>query len=250
MEAKISLLLEEYGLNKKEIGIYLSLVGNKELTAYSIAKESGIHRSTTYDVLDRLISKGFVNKIEKNEKMLYSALEISEVISKLKEKESILTSLIPEFEKMQKEISSKVRVLESETGQKQFNFNLFNLIKEGKIKEIYTIGSGPSEHASSQFFLERFIKGVRKEKLHQKIIYRGIWDERFRNDKIIKLLSGFGIDKFLKNIPTKVTTIICGDFIAYLFTLNNKPQVIEIKNRLIAEENKAYFNYLWKIAKK
>jgi len=31
--------------------------------------------------------------------------------------------------------------------------------------------------------------------------------------------------------------------------MNEIPQVIEIQNKLIAEENKAYFSYLWKIAK-
>ncbi len=250
MESKLSNLLEEYGLDKKEIKVYLYLVGNIELTAYNIAKKTGIHRSTTYDVLDRLISKGFVNKIEKNGKILYSSLEISKVISRLKDKEEILTSLIPEFEKLRKETASKVRILESESGQKQFNFKLFNLIKDGKVKDIFIIGLGPSQHISSQLFLEGLIKETKKKKLNKKINYKGIWDEKFRNHKMVELFSGIGEDRFLKNIPTKVTTLIFGEYVAYLFTLNDKPQVIEIQNELISEENKSYFSYLWKIARK
>lgn len=71
-----------------------------------------------------------MNRIEKNGRVLYSTIEISDVISKLKDKETILLSLIPEFEKLREKTISKVRVLESESGQKQFNFNLFNLIAD------------------------------------------------------------------------------------------------------------------------
>lgn len=249
MEAKITPLLKEYGLEQKEIKIYSLLVGNIELTAYSIAKETGIHRSTTYDVLDRLMSKGFVNKIEKDNRVYYSALEISEVISKLKDKESILLSLIPEFEKIREKTSSKVRVLESDSGQKQFNFNLFNQIKEGKIDQIYTMGGGPVKHTSSQMFLEQLLKEASKKKFHKKIIYKGIWDEELRDSKFIKLFATFGKNKFLSKISTEVTTVIFSDYLAYLFTINEIPQVIEIQNKLIAEENKAYFEHLWKLAK-
>lgn len=250
MEAKITPLLKEYGLSQKEIKTYLTIVGSVELTAYSLAKKTGIHRSTTYDILDRLMSKGFVNKIEKNGRVLYSTIEISDVISRLKDKESILLSLIPEFEKLREKDISKVRVLESESGQKQFNFNLFNLIKEGKITEIYTIGNDYVKHTSSQLFLERLLREAKGKKLPKKIKYKGIWDERFRNGKLVKLFSGIGEDRFIQNLPTKVTTVIFGDYVAYLFTLNETPQVIEIQNKLIADENKAYFLHLWQLAKK
>ena len=66
----------------------------------------------------------------------------------------------------------------------------------------------------------------------------------------MKLFSGLGEDKFLKELPTLATTVIFGEYLAYLFTMNGTPQVIEIQNKLIAKENKAYFSYLWKIAKK
>src|SRR3989344_2830585 len=99
MEDKISMLLQAYGLDDKEIKIYLILVQKKELNAYVLAKKEGIHRSTTYNVLERLISKGFVSKIEKEKTTFYSALDINQTLTKIKDRESILLSLIPEFEK-------------------------------------------------------------------------------------------------------------------------------------------------------
>jgi len=253
-------LLEEYGLDKKEIRVYTSLVEKGELNAYSLAKITGIHRSTTYAVIERLISKGFITKIQKGEKTFYSAIEINQTIAKIKEKESILLSLIPEFEKIREEGISKVRVLESKESQKQFNFNLFNQIDKGKIKELYILSGGPSsdleieqkhsEDLTSRIFLESLVKEIKKKQLYKKIDYKGIWNEKFKGNKILKLFSGLGEDKFLKELPTLATTVIFGEYLAYLFTMNGTPQVIEIQNKLIAKENKAYFSYLWKIAKK
>ena len=260
MENKITMLLEEYGLDKKEIRIYFSLVEKGELNAYSLAKITGIHRSTTYAIIERLLSKGFINKIQKGEKTFYSALEINQTIAKVKEKESILLSLIPEFEKIREEGISKVRVLESKGSQKQFNFNLFNQIDKGKIKELYILSAGPSgileaegknsEYLTSQIFLESILRELKKKQFHKKIEYKRIWNEKFKGSRILELFSGLGEDRFLKELPTLATTVIFGEYLAYLFTMNGTSQVIEIQNKLIAEENKAYFSYLWKLAKK
>lgn len=260
MEDKITMLLEEYGLDKKEIKIYLSLVEKGELNAYSLAKITGIHRSTTYAVIERLLSKGFITKIQRGEKTFYSALEINQTITKIKERESILLSLIPEFEKIREEGISKVRVLESKESQKQFNFNLFNQISKGVVKEIYVLSGGPSgaldiekkpsEDLSSRIFLESLLREIKRKKFHKKIEYKRIWNKKFKGSRLLELFSGFGEDRFLKELPTLATTIIFGEYLAYLFTMNGIPQVIEIQNKLIAEENKAYFSYLWKIAKK
>lgn len=248
MEVRLNTLLKEYGLDEKEIRIYLFLVGNEGLTAYSVAKGTSIHRSTTYDVLERLLAKGFVNKVETDGKTRYSADEISDIISNLKDKESILLSLIPKFERVRRTVKSRVRVLESESGQKQFNFNLFNLVKEGRVDYLYVLGNSPVSHISSHIFLERLIREAKQQKLHRKINYKGIWDEKFKNDKFIKIFSSFGENKFLKNLPSKVTIVIFRNYVAYLFT-TDKPKVIEIQNKLIAEEMKSYFLYLWHIAR-
>lgn len=58
-----------------------------------------------------------------------------------------------------------------------------------------------------------------------------------------------GENRFLKNLPSKVGTIIFDNFVAFLYT-TDKPYVVEIKNKIIAEELKIYFENLWNIAKK
>ena len=194
----------------------------------------------------------------KNKKTFHSAIEISKIASKIKEKESLLLSLIPEFEKIKEEGTSRVRVFESKESQKQFSFNLFNQINSGHIKELYIISGGPSkeinpekrdeEDLATKLLMERLLKELKKEKSSHKIDYKGIWNEQFKGNDLLKLFSGLGKNRFLKDIPTLATLVIYGEYIAYLFTINGTLQVIEIQNRLIAKENQAYFLYLWKIA--
>lgn len=246
METEILTLLKEYGLEEKETNIYLFLVTNKELTAYKIAKETKIHRSTCYDILERLIVKGFISKIEKGKKTYYSANNLSKVISSLKDKETILTTLIPKLQDIEQNQETKIRILEGIEGQKQFNYNLFNLVINKRIGFCYIIGATYASSLSSNIFIERLARDFRKRKM--KTDYKGIFDSRFKSEKLVKMYNLLGKNKFLDNLPSKVGTIIFGDYVAFLYTID-KPYVIEIKNRILVDEMKVYFEYLWKIAK-
>ena len=248
MENEISRILEEYGLSGKEIRIYLLLVRERELTAYETAKKTGIHRSTAYDILDKLIEKGFVSSVIKRKKKYYVINELSKIISFVKEKEAMLSSLLPKLEMLKKGQEVSVELLEGIEGQKEHNFTLFELAKKGKVKELYIIGNGPAPTLASEIYIEKLLSEAKKHKKIKAIEYKGIWDSNFRNKEIVKRFEHFGQNKFLKNLPSKVTTVIYGEYIALLFTID-KPYVIRIKNKIIAEEYRFYFNILWKAAK-
>ena len=163
MYEKMHALLKEYGLKDAEIKLYMFLVGNKELTAYKISKETGIHRSTTYDILERLISKGFANKVEKNQTMFYSPNEMSKIAAGLKDKQTLLLSLIPEIEKVEKEGGQKIRFLEGVESRKHFSYNIFSLARNKKIDYCCMISGTEEATAGTNLLidalLKEFIKG-------------------------------------------------------------------------------------------
>ena len=101
---------------------------------------------------------------------------------------------------------------------------------------------------STNLFIERIIKEVISKKLLNKLDYKAIWDLGFKKSEFFKVGKKLGENKFL-NLPTQATTMIFDSHIAFLYT-QEEPTVIEIKNKNISEEMKAYFKYLWKIAKK
>ncbi|MBU3913451.1 MAG: helix-turn-helix domain-containing protein, partial [Nanoarchaeota archaeon] len=143
METKVSMLLKEYGLYDNEIKVYLFLVGNRETGAYKIAKSTRIHKSTCYDVLDRLISKGFVSRIE-GKKTVYSANETSKILSSIKNKEDIILSIIPELEKIEKIQETRIKFLDTPESQREFDLNLLNLARTGRLSFVYVLSNGPS----------------------------------------------------------------------------------------------------------
>ena len=136
MEAELSILLKEYGLTDKEIKIYLYLVGNNQLTAYKIAKETHIHRSTCYDILERLINKGFVSKIERQRKGFYSANEASKILTTIKNKEAILNNIMPKLQTLENKQKTNVKFVENPQAQHEFDVKLLSLLKQSKISLI------------------------------------------------------------------------------------------------------------------
>ena len=84
METK---LLEEIGLTKTEIKIYLALIKIGQTTTTKIVKESQIHASKVYEFLERLVQKGLVSYVIKSNKKYFTVTEPINLKELLKEKE-------------------------------------------------------------------------------------------------------------------------------------------------------------------
>jgi predicted transcriptional regulator len=246
MEKEIIYMLKDYGLEDNEIKIYLFLVGNKELTAYKIAKETKIHRSTCYDILERLNAKGFVSKINKEKSSFYRANDVSKLLTNLKVKENLLLNLAPKLNELEKQEETKIKYLEGIEGQSQFTLEVFNLAKQRKIKYCYIIGNTYAATIGSNIFIDKLIRELKKSGVFGE--YKGIWNPKYKGDKLVGSYNLIGENRFL-DIPSAVGMIIYELGVAFLYTTNNS-YTIDIKNKKLAEEMKAYFEYLWKIAKK
>ena len=57
------------------------------------------------------------------------------------------------------------------------------------------------------------------------------------------------LDKFFDDLHSQVTTIVSDDSVNHLFTVD-KPYIIQINHRLVAQEWKKYFEYMWGEAEK
>tara|TARA_Y100000296_G_scaffold84834_1_gene119224 strand:+ start:10164 stop:10352 length:189 start_codon:yes stop_codon:yes gene_type:complete len=60
-ENKVIGVLESIGFSKNEISIYLDLIRIGKSFAGDISKRTEIHRSNTYDILEKLLEKGIVD---------------------------------------------------------------------------------------------------------------------------------------------------------------------------------------------
>src|SRR3989344_9505747 len=221
MNNNLYLRLKEFGLQDKEIKVFLFLVGKDRLSAYRISKETGIHKSTVYDILDRLNEKGFIvmENVEKN--LLFRANGINSVISNLKSKEDLLESIVPDLYNLNKSNKPQIRILEGDLGQKQFNFELLNYIKNKEIDELLMIGNSPPNSEYSLIFIEKIIKEASKLKAQR--------------------------NKSLEKLSDETVTIIFNGKVIYLFEESGEPYLLEIRNKSVYLQMKNYFELLWQI---
>src|SRR3989344_1200483 len=92
--------LEELGLTKNEITVYLELLKLESTTTGPLIKETGLANSRVYNSLESLIKKGLVTYIVKNNVKYFRAEDPSHLLEKLEEKKAKLQQLIPELKKL------------------------------------------------------------------------------------------------------------------------------------------------------
>ena len=75
--------LLEIGFTLNEAKVYLTLLQNRYLNGYEISKLSNVSRSLVYNVINRLVDKGFILKSE-GQINYYCALPYDKVIEKIR----------------------------------------------------------------------------------------------------------------------------------------------------------------------
>ena len=80
---KNSSYLENLGFSQNEAKVYTTLLKNKLLNGYEIAKLSGVPRSMVYEVISRLVDRGIVFRVE-GETSYYAPLEYNKLIERIK----------------------------------------------------------------------------------------------------------------------------------------------------------------------
>ena len=86
--------LEEFGLTTKEAQVYLASLQLGQTSVQNIAKLAGIHRVSTYDILQSLISKGLINQTASGKKRYLEAIDPDKIYQSLHDKEISFIKII------------------------------------------------------------------------------------------------------------------------------------------------------------
>jgi len=233
--------LKEFGLNDNEIQIYLELLKQKSSTASNLAKLSKINRTTAYLELENLMKLGLVSYIIKNSKRYYQTSSPNKLIEILDSKKAKIESVLPQLKSLHQVIEPfKIEVFEGKEGIKTFYQDILNNAKEvlafgvtGKAMEILEF--------AYPHFLKKFMKANIKEKALANISAKKKMGSHPRTHLKIKYLP--------EEYNAEVTTIIYNDKIAIQSLQKENIYVVIIKDKLLYETYKNYFNFMWKIAK-
>ncbi len=229
--------LQEIGLTGNESKVYLELVKKAELSANQVAKNLGMDRTLTYTVLNHLIEKGQVSYVIKNNKKVFSILTPASLLNSIKAKELLALDLIQELNKInvEKNQETEINVYEGKEGVRAFvNLGL-------KEKEFCSFGSTGRAYFEL-YEMPAVVKKVQKSNTKIRVI----------GDKKYKGTEAFVFKKMqfrFLDVKSEVTTSVFGDWIA-IHLIKEKPIIITIRNKDIAQGYKNYFEYLWKQAKK
>ncbi|MDP1695051.1 MAG: helix-turn-helix domain-containing protein, partial [Candidatus Woesearchaeota archaeon] len=137
MESIIQEALSAFGLDQKEIRVYVGLLELGETTAGELAQKVHLQRELTYVVLNRLENKGVISTIIKNNKKRFEAINPSELLKKIEEKKKILEQALPTFKQLQDTPSSfkpKIQTFEGKEGIKTIFNKILDFYETSKSK--------------------------------------------------------------------------------------------------------------------
>ncbi|MEK6924552.1 MAG: helix-turn-helix domain-containing protein [Candidatus Micrarchaeota archaeon] len=91
-------ILMELGLSDGEARLYLALLGRGPSRAGELIRDTGFHRGTAYQLLDRLKEKGLVSSVVREGKQHFEAANPRRLMDLLKKREEYLSSAMPGLE--------------------------------------------------------------------------------------------------------------------------------------------------------
>ena len=237
-------MLEKFGLTKTEEKVYLALLRIGGSPAADLIKRTQLHRTTVYDVLDRLIEKGLVGYVVQNKIKHYSAAKPSKFLGMAKAE----AQLAQEKQKLAREVASKLNQLEKDArerttaqifvGAKGVR-TIMNDIIETRKNFISFGAAGRFMSLVPTHYVLQWAERRRKNNILAKIITIKGMKTTFKLNKVRYLP-----DKYF----SPVSTLIYGDKVALI--IRDEPIVIVlIESKKLAQSYKNYFELLWKIAK-
>ena len=245
-------ILEDIGLTKNEIKIYLALLKLGQTTSWSIIKDTGIHTSKVYDGLQRLLDKGLVSYIIISNTKNFSATDPSRLLDFLDDKKRTIENYEKEIRKIIPKLradrnnnpeETKAEIFKGWKGMETVYKMLRENLKRGDLN--YVMGASKGEDLEQvKIFFNKHLKGLAEKGIKQKIIYnedtKGNIEEQGKHPSLFEV-------RYIKN-TTPAEINIWADKVATIILTKN-PTIILITDSKVAKSYKAYFELLWKLSK-
>lgn len=233
--------LKAFGLSEKEAVVYLSALQLGSDSVQNIAKQAGIHRVSTYDILERLSESGFIESQIKGKKRYFAPVAPERILENIRDKESLFNQLIPELTAIQSKKEYKPKVLYFEGREGVWQAFLDRIRHKPELKENLVYGSSqrlldtyPEEYKT--FTEERLVKGIKTRIIIEKSKH-GIWEKEKSKEHLRQV-------KFLPpEVSLDSSTVIYGDRILTISWDSMIAVIIEDKNN--ANNQRKIFELLW-----
>ena len=237
------LVLQECGLTKIESKVYLELLNQEMVTAYVVAKNSGLHKANCYNALNTLVEKGIVSLNNQNNHTYFEANDPITILQFLRRKEELVSALLPRLKLLKNEKkSSDAAIFKGVKTQINLLYELLDYKKDIIVYGIPRLAPQKMAPHLTDFHKERI-----KRKIKMYHIYNFDAKER------INYLNSMPYT-YARALPSKVQSntvrIVCGSQTQLSVWAENKEvKIIRILDMDVADSFRSYFNFLWPLAK-
>lgn len=107
--------LKTYGFSENEATVYMCLLKNVDISAFHIAKKTGLPRTSVYHILDSLEHQGLVSSWKKNNVAYFTAESPNRLVKILEEKKEMIKLILPEMLNM-KDVGGMIPAAKLYTG--------------------------------------------------------------------------------------------------------------------------------------
>ncbi|MDO8741023.1 MAG: helix-turn-helix domain-containing protein [Candidatus Woesearchaeota archaeon] len=241
-------LLEEIGLTKSEISVYLALLELGSCTTGKIVDKSGASSSKIYEILERLMQKGLASVVVERGIKHFEAAPPERILDYLKEKKLRLEESENNVRKILPELQLKQTLAKYRTEATLFRgmkgletaFNdIFKTLKKGDI--VYAFVVGEQDEKLGQFFQKHYELRA-KNKINSKTIFSDAGKKYYETRKKIVAFEG----KILAEaMSSPATANIYGNKVILRMGNSTNVVCVMIENKELADSFKEQFNALW-----
>lgn len=232
------------GLESKEAGIYLALLELGAATVVAISKKSNIKRPTAYVILRSLEVKGFVSRVVRGRKTLFSPQHPRKLITEAELRLKELQGVVPQLESLFRREEGRPRVMIYEGKSELDRAYDESFITKGEILYMGTL------ELSMEVFPRTF-KKVGYVTLSQEFRIRELVDENEESRKYADRVRGpyHGVRFIPKELlPFEVDIGIFGNR-TLISSVRKEYFTIGIESEEIARAFRTIFEVMWHAAK-
>jgi len=243
-------LLEEIGLTKGEIKVYLTLLKLGETTTGKIIEDAQISSGKIYEILEKLIKKGLASYTIKEKTKYFSAASPNRILDFIHKREDDLKDKEEEFLKemprllalgASRKVQNEIRLFEGFNG---FQTIIFEALSELIPKdEVLAMGIFSEKSEKFNILWKRWHKERIKRKIRCKVIFSERNTEYFKHFKRMRCTEVRTIEGL-----TPAAVDIMGRR-ALIFTHGEITSCLSIIHPEIIQSFKTFFETLWKQAK-
>lgn len=239
-------IFSNIGLSPNEAKIYEALLSSSEIGVAEISLKAKVHRRNVYDTLNRLIEKGLVFRIFKQDEHKFRAVNPDKLYEMLQVQEKQLSDVLPELKKMYaaEPLKEAAYIYKGKEGYKNYLRDLANVAED-------TYFLGAKGLWFTPWLEKQFLEDYKNAMTRNNKKYFTLYDHRVKKE-LPEALKGVGGE--FKLLPEKYqapgVTDVFGDYVVTFTSVGignfgEDGTIFVMVNPELAETYRTWFRLIW-----